>query len=141
MPEKREERKMRKRNRGRERRGTTAAVIPRNKNPDPIFFIIIYTYFYAYILVRIHLQMIRPLYTYFETQTISYPDSASCVGILTESTTLFSDHHESGLSQVVCIGRNVIVYPYVHVCTLFSSTRLSRLKPQCFLDPEDTLRP
>src|SRR3954470_6436561 len=111
-------------------------VIPRNKNPDQIFFINIY----AYILVRIHLRMIRPLYTYFETQTISYPDSASCVGILTEPTMLFSDHHESGLSRVVCIGQNAIMYPIVHVCTLFSSTRLSRLKPQCFLDPEDTLR-
>src|SRR4051812_4255718 len=114
-------------------------VIPRNKNPDQIFFII-YAYFYAYILV-FHLRMIRPLYTYFETQTISYPDSASCVGILTEPTMLFSDHHESGLSQVVGIGRIAVMYPYVHVCTLFSSTRLSRLKPQCFLDPEDTLRP
>src|SRR3954470_21407587 len=84
---------------------------------------------------------IRYSYTYFETQPISYLDSASCVGIETEPTMLFSDHHESGLSRVVCNGRNGIVYPYVHVCTLFSSTRLSRLKPQCFLDPEDTLRP
>src|SRR4051812_16060076 len=116
-------------------------VIPRNKNPDQIFFIIIYAYFYTYILVRIHLRMIRPLYTYFETQMISYPDFASCVGILTEPTTLFSDHHESGLSRVVCNGQIAVMYPYVHVCTLFSSTRLSRLKPQCFLDPEDTLRP
>src|SRR3954465_9808787 len=102
-------------------------VIPRNKNPDQIFIIIIYAYFYAYILASIHLRMIRPLYTYFETQTISYPDSASCVGIMTEPATLFSDHHQSGLSRVVCIGRNAVIYPYVHVCTLFRSTRLSRL--------------
>src|SRR5256886_9641348 len=80
------------------------------------------------------------LYTYFETQTISYPDSASCVGILTEPTMLFSDHHESRLSRVVCIGQIAVMYPYVHVCTLFSSTRLSRLKSQCLFDPEDTLR-
>ena len=114
---------------------------PVTKNPDQIFF-----YYYTRVFLRVYTRTYSStddttLYTYFETQTISYPDSASCVGILTESTTLFSDHHESGLSQVVCIGRNVIVYPYVHVCTLFSSTRLSRLKPQCFLDPEDTLRP
>src|SRR3954471_8351562 len=81
------------------------------------------------------------LYTYFETQTISYPDSASCVGIMTEPTILFSDHHESGLSQVVCIGRIATVYSYMHVCALFRSARLSRLKSQCFLDPDDTLRP
>src|SRR3954463_10806123 len=111
------------------------SVIPRNKNPDQIFFIIIYAYFYAYILVRIHLRMIRPLYTYFETQTISYLDSASCVGIVTEPTTLFSDHHESGLSRVVCIGRIAIVYSYMHVCALLRSTRLSRLKFQYFLNP------
>src|SRR5436190_18915164 len=104
-----------------------AIVIPRNKNPDQIFFIIIYAYFYAYILVRIHLRMIRPLYTYFETQTISYLDSASCAGIVIEPTTLFIDHHESGLSRVICVGRNVVAYPYVHVCTLFRSTHLSRL--------------
>src|SRR4051812_42747737 len=47
--------------------------------------------------------MIRPLYTYFETQTISYPDSASCVGIVTEPAMLFSDHHESELSRVACM--------------------------------------
>src|SRR4051812_7113040 len=80
------------------------------------------------------------LYTYFETQTISYPDSASCVGIETEPTMLISDQHESGLFRVVCIGQITVMYPYVHVCTLFSLTRLSRLKPQCFLDPKDTLR-
>src|SRR3954470_17387286 len=51
--------------------------------------------------------MIRPLYTYFETQTISYPDSASCVGILTEPTILFSDHHESGLSRVVVLDESL----------------------------------
>src|SRR5436190_22679593 len=117
-----------------------AIVIPRNKNPDQIFFIIIYAYFYAYILVHIHLRMIRPLYTYFETQTVSYLDSASCVGIETEPAMLFSDHHESGSSRVVCMGQIAVMYPYVRVCTLFSSTRLSRLKPQCFLDLEDTLR-
>src|SRR3954470_12145441 len=115
-------------------------VIPRNKNPDQIFFIVIYAYFYAYILVRIHLRMIRPLYTYFETQTISHLDSASYAGIVTEPATLFSDHHESGLSRVVCIERIVIAYLYVHVCTLFHSTRLSRLKTQCFLDPKYMLR-
>src|SRR3954470_1203340 len=84
---------------------------------------------------------IRSSYTYFETQTVSYLDSASCVGIETEPAMLFSDHHESGLSRVVCVRQNAIMYPFVHVCTLFSSTRLSRLKLQCFLDPEDTLRP
>src|SRR5436190_9703544 len=103
-------------------------VIPRNKNPDQIFFIIIYAYFYAYILARIHLRMIRPLYTHFETQTTSYLDSASCVGIMTEPVTLFSDHHQSGLSRVVCIGRIAVIYPYMHVCALFRSTHLSRLK-------------
>src|SRR3954470_16760150 len=108
---------------------STTIVIPRNKHPDQIFFIIIYTYFYAYILVRIHLRMIRPLYTYFETQTLSYPDSASCAGIMTEPTMLISDHHESGLSRVVCIGRIAVIYPYMHVCALFRSIRLSRLKP------------
>src|SRR3954470_1931265 len=119
---------------------STTIVIPRNKHPDQIFFIIIYVYFYAYILVRIHLRMIRPLYTYFKTQTISYPDSASCVGILTEPTMSSSDHYESGLSRVVCIGQIAVMYPYVHVCTLFGSTRLSRPKPRCFLNPKDTLR-
>src|SRR5438270_192301 len=114
---------------------------PQQKSrPDFFYFIIIYAYFYAYILGRIHLRMIRPFYTYFETQTISYPDSASCVGILTEPTMLFSNHHESRLSRVVCIGRIVVVYPYMHPCALFRSTRLSKPKPRCFLDPEDTLR-
>src|SRR5205809_6606621 len=84
---------------------------------------------------------IRSSYTYFETQTVSYLDSASCVGIETKPAMLFSDHHESGLSRVVCIGQIAVMYQYVHVCTLFSLTRLSRLKFQCFLDPEDTLRP
>src|SRR3954470_13074315 len=116
---------------------STTIVIPRNKHPDQIFFIIIYTYFYAYIFVRIHLRMIRPLYTYFETQTISYLDSASCAGTVTEPTILFSDHHESGLSQMVGIGQIAVIYPYMHVCALFHSTRLSRLKPQYFLDPKD----
>ena len=116
-------------------------VIPSNKNPDQILFLFVYVYFYAYILARIHLRMIRPLYTYFETQTVSYLDSASCIGIMTEPAMLFSDQHESGLSRVVCIGWNTVMYLYVHVCTLFSSTRLSRLKPQCSLDLEDTLRP
>src|SRR3954470_14585544 len=60
--------------------------------------------------------------------------------IVTEPATLFSNHHESGLSQVVCIGRIAVAYPYVHVCTLFHSTRLSRLKSQCFLDPGTTSR-
>src|SRR3954462_8756625 len=118
----------------------TNTLIPRTKIQTRFFIIIIYAYFYAYILVRIHLRMIRPLYTYFETQTILYPDSASCVGILTEPTILFSDHHELGLSRVVCIGQIAVMYPYVHVCALFCSTRLSRLKSQSFLDPKDTLR-
>src|SRR5438270_6366974 len=39
------------------------------------------------------------LYTYFETQTISYPDSASCVGILTEPTMLFSDTTSRGCPE------------------------------------------
>src|SRR3954462_10692422 len=119
----------------------TNTLIPRTKIQTRFFIIIIYAYFYAYILVRIHLRMIRPLYTYFETQTISYLDFASCAGIVTEPATLFSDHHESRLSRVACIGRIAIVYPYMHVCALFHSTRLSRLKSQCFLDPKDTLRP
>src|SRR3954470_16718179 len=84
---------------------------------------------------------IRYSYTYFETQTVSYLDSASCVGIETEPAMLFSNHHESGSSRVVCMGQIAVIYPYVHVCALFHSTRLSRLKPQCFLDPEDALRP
>src|SRR3954469_25363423 len=100
--------------------------MPRNKNPDQIFFII-YAYFYAYILVRIHLRMMRPLYTYFEIQTISYLDFASCVGIMTEPAMLFSDHHESGLSREVCIGQIAVAYQYEHVCALFRSTCLSRL--------------
>src|SRR3954462_9789573 len=113
----------------------TNTLIPRTKIQTRFFIIIIYAYFYAYILVRIHLRMIRLLYTYFETQTISYPESASCVGIVTEPTTLLSDHHESGLSRVVCIGQIIVVYPYMHVCALFRLTRLSRPKSQCFLDP------
>src|SRR3954470_12284115 len=113
---------------------STTIVIPRNKHPDQTFFIIIYAYFYAYILVRIHLRMIRPLYTYFETQTISYLDSASCAGIVTVPETLFSDHHESRLSRVVCIGRIAVIYPYMHVCALFRSIRLSRPKPRYFLN-------
>src|SRR3954462_8393134 len=116
-------------------------VIPRNKNPDQIFF-----NYHIRVFLRVYTRTypstkIRSSYTYFETQTVSYLDFASCVGIETELAMLFSGHHELGLSRVVGIGRIVVVYPYVHVCTLFSSTRLSRLKPQCFLDPEDTLRP
>src|SRR4051812_2106718 len=115
-------------------------VIPRNQKSRPDFF-----YYYMRVFLRVYTRTYSStgdtsLYTYFETQTISYPDSASCVEILTESTMLFSDHHESGLSRVVCIGQNAIMYPYVYVCALFRSTRLSRLKLQCFLDPEDTLR-
>src|SRR4051812_4321154 len=103
-------------------------------------------YYYIRVFLRVYTRTYSStddttLYTYFETQTVSYLDSASCVGIETEPTTLFSDHHESGLSRVVCIERNIVVYPYMHVCALFRSTRLSRPKLQCFLDPEDTLRP
>src|SRR5436189_3862351 len=117
---------------------TRQTVIPRNQKSRPDFF-----YYYIRVFLRIYTRTYSPtddttLYTYFETQTISYLDSASCVGIEAEPTTLFSDHHESGLSRVVCIGRNIIVYPYMHVCALFRSTRLSRLKLQCFLDPKYT---
>src|SRR3954466_675360 len=117
------------------------SVIPRNQKSRPDFF-----YYYIRVFLRVYTRTYPStddtiLYTYFETQTTSYPDSASCVGIMTEPTMLFSDHHESGLSRVVCIGRNIVVYPYVHVCTLFLSTRLLRLKLQCFLDSKDTLRP
>src|SRR4051812_559805 len=73
-------------------------------------------------------------------QTISYLDFASCAGIMTELAMLFSDHHESRLSRVVCIGQNAVICLYVHVCTLFHSTRLSRLKSRCFLNPEVALR-
>src|SRR4051812_23484898 len=103
------------------------------------FFYLIYAYLYAYILVCIHLRMIRFSCTHFKTQTISYLDSVSCALIVTEPATLIGDHHQSGLSRVVCIGRITVVYPYMHPCVLFRSTRLSRLKSQCFLDPEATL--
>src|SRR3954471_21389294 len=99
-----------------------------------ILFIIIYANFNAYILVCIHLRMIRSSCTHFETQTISYLDSVSYAGIVTEPVMLITDHHQSGLSQVVCIGRITVVYPYMHLRALFHSTRLSRLKSQCFLD-------
>src|SRR3954462_13659971 len=105
--------------------GWGGGVKPHNKNPDQIFFC-----YYIRVFLRVYTRTYSStddttLYTYFETQTISYPDSASCVGIVTEPAILFSDHHKSGLSHVVCIGRIVVVYPYVHVCTLFCSTRLS----------------
>src|SRR5436190_23893021 len=117
-----------------------STVIPGNKNPDQIFF-----NYYIRVFLRVYTRTYSStddttLYTYFEIQTVSYLDSASCVGILIEPIMLFSDHHESGLSRVVYIRQIAVMYPYMHVCTLFSSTRLSRLKPQCFLDPEDTLR-
>src|SRR5436190_5571527 len=102
-------------------------------------------FFYYYI--RVFLRVYTPTYPSTDDTTFVHVfrdpndivnlDSASCVGIM---AMLFSDHHESGLSRVVCIGRIVVAYPYVHVCTLFLSTRLSRLKYQCFLDPKDTLR-
>src|SRR4051812_10021143 len=117
-------------------------VIPRNQKSRPDFLLLLYTRISTRIYTFTYSSTDdTTLYTYFETQTISYPDSASCVGILAEPTMLFSNHHESGLSRVVCVRQNAIMYPFVHVCTLFSSTRLSRLKPQCFLDPKDTLRP
>src|SRR3954462_11898829 len=107
-------------------------VIPRNKNPDQIFF-----NYHICVFLRVYTRTypstkIRSSYTYFETQTVSYLDSASCVGIETEPAMLFSDHQESGLSRMVGIGRIIVVYPYMHVCALFRSTRLSRLKSRCF---------
>src|SRR3954469_9927226 len=107
---------------------------PQQKIQTRFFLFYIYAYFSAYILVCIHLRMIRFSCTHFKTQTISYLDSASCAGNVTEPATLFSDHNQSGLSRVVCIERVIVVYPYMHVCALLLSTRLSRLKPQCFLN-------
>src|SRR3954466_4541850 len=76
--------------------------------------------------------MIRSLYTHFEAQAISYLDFASCARIVTVSARPISDHHESGLSRAVYIGRIAIKHLCMHQCALFRSTRLSRLKSQCF---------
>src|SRR3954467_4994016 len=97
----------------------TILVIPRNQKSRPDFF-----YYYIRVFLRVYTRTYpstddTTLYTYFETQTISYPDSASCVGIMTELTILFSDHHQSGLSRVVSIGRIVVVYPYMQCVHYF----------------------
>ena len=65
-------------------------------------------YYYIRVFLRVYTRTYSStddttLYTYFETQTISYPDSASCVGIVTEPTILFSDNPDSwwSLNNVV----------------------------------------
>src|SRR3954468_316834 len=58
--------------------------------------------------------MIRPLYTYFETQIISYLDSASCAGIVAEPSTLYSDHHQSGSPEWSVLDESP---SYIYMCT------------------------
>src|SRR4051812_28869158 len=74
--------------------------------------------------------------SHFETQTTSFFDSMSCARIVTNSAKAISDHHESGLSRVVCNGEIADTGPYVHMCAQLHLTRHSRLKLQCLLNPK-----
>ena len=101
-------------------------VIPRNQKSRPDFY-----YYY----IRVFLRVYTPTYPSTDDTTFVHVfrdpndivnlDSASCVGIM---AMLFSDHHESGLSRVVCIGWIVVVYPYMHpVCTIQFDTLFEAL--------------
>src|SRR5436853_2042322 len=50
------------------------------------FFLIIYAYFYAYIYSYIRRTKDTTWDRHFEAQTTSFADSASCFGIVTQST-------------------------------------------------------
>src|SRR3954464_1307819 len=109
----------------------TLDVIPRNKKSRPDFF-----YYYMGVFLRVYTR------TYPSTDDTTFVHAFRVPNDIVSrfrelrwnhdrASNIIYDHHKSELSRVVYIGRVAVAYPYVHVCTLFSSTRLSRLKPQC----------